>query len=411
MDNFITEIVINHSRNLNDFIIPLSKEKRQHLILTGKNGSGKTSLIQEVNKFLSQAENSLFKHYEMYKEVISNNELHLKKTEHPDKRFQLENTIKSNQTVLDRFGGVELKFSTSLLSIDKLFDQGKFLMASFNAIRNTNSIVAPNSIRKLNFGERHGLNHRVNKDFIQFLVNLKAESAFAREDNDIETVTRINSWFNDIENRLGKIFDVSSFKLKFDRQNFNYNVETDDIGTFTFNTLSSGYSAILSIVSEILLRMEAVNCKAYDAEGVVIIDEIETHLHVDLQKKILPFLTEFFPNIQFIISTHSPFVLSSISNAVIFDLESKSITSDLSSYPYDMLVESYFNSGKFSDLVIDKLKYYEELLNRTEVSISEHMELLHLRDYFENIPGYLTKELQIKLQELEHLSVEKRIIE
>lgn len=49
----------------------------------------------------------------------------------------------------------------------------------------------------------------------------------------------------------------------------------------------------------------------------------------DCKKKILPFLTEFFPNVQFVISTHSPFVLSSIDNAVIYDLEHQEPVTDL----------------------------------------------------------------------------------
>ena len=59
----------------------------------------------------------------------------------------------------------------------------------------------------------------------------------------------------------------------------------------------------------------------YNAQGIVLIDELETHLHIELQKKILPFLTEFFPNIQFIVTTHSPYILNSISNAKAYDLE------------------------------------------------------------------------------------------
>ena len=56
---------------------------------------------------------------------------------------------------------------------------------------------------------------------------------------------------------------------------------------------------------------------------LLLIDEIETHLHLELQKKILSFLTTLFPNIQFIVSTHSPFILNSLENAVIYDLEKK----------------------------------------------------------------------------------------
>ena len=68
---------------------------------------------------------------------------------------------------------------------------------------------------------------------------------------------------------------------------------------------------------------------------IVLIDEIETHLHLELQKLILPMLTELFPNIQFIVSTHSPFVINSIENATIFDLEKKTLVPNgLGNIPY-----------------------------------------------------------------------------
>lgn len=59
----------------------------------------------------------------------------------------------------------------------------------------------------------------------------------------------------------------------------------------------------------------------FDMQGIVLIDEIETHLHLELQKIILKLLTTVFPNIQFIITTHSPFILSSLENTVVYDLE------------------------------------------------------------------------------------------
>lgn len=55
--------------------------------------------------------------------------------------------------------------------------------------------------------------------------------------------------------------------------------------------------------------------------GIVLVDEIETHLHLELQKKILDLLTTVFPNIQFVVSTHSPFILNSLENTVVYDLE------------------------------------------------------------------------------------------
>ncbi len=67
---------------------------------------------------------------------------------------------------------------------------------------------------------------------------------------------------------------------------------------FDFTTLSMGYAAVFDIIGDLIMRMESK--RRYDLEGLVLIDEIETHLHVDLQKKIVPILTQLFPNIQFV---------------------------------------------------------------------------------------------------------------
>ena len=92
---------------------------------------------------------------------------------------------------------------------------------------------------------------------------------------------------------------------------------------FDFNTLSSGFAAVLDIVVDVIIRMEKQITTVFDFSipGIVLIDEIETHLHLALQKKILGLLTTIFPNVQFIVSTHSPFVINSIENAIIYDLE------------------------------------------------------------------------------------------
>ena len=52
MEHFITEVQINEVRHLKNITIKLNSEKRQHLILTGKNGSGKTSVLQAMKSYL-----------------------------------------------------------------------------------------------------------------------------------------------------------------------------------------------------------------------------------------------------------------------------------------------------------------------------------------------------------------------
>ena len=75
-------------------------------------------------------------------------------------------------------------------------------------------------------------------------------------------------------------------------------------------SLSSGESAVFSMFTEILRQWDRIQAtKALESiQGIVLIDEIEKHLHIKLQKEVLPPLFQLFPNVQFIVSSHSPFL-------------------------------------------------------------------------------------------------------
>jgi predicted ATP-binding protein involved in virulence len=68
---------------------------------------------------------------------------------------------------------------------------------------------------------------------------------------------------------------------------------------------------------------------ALEGEGIVLIDEIELHLHPQWQRDIIPRLTSTFPNCQFIVTTHSPQVLSNVKKENVFIVE------DFQVYPAD----------------------------------------------------------------------------
>lgn len=83
---------------------------------------------------------------------------------------------------------------------------------------------------------------------------------------------------------------------------------------FPLREMSDGFRTVAALVVDILKQMH----EAFDAvprqkpfhhmPGVVIIDEIDAHLHVSWQRRIGPWLTSHFPHIQFIVTTHSPYV-------------------------------------------------------------------------------------------------------
>lgn len=95
-------------------------------------------------------------------------------------------------------------------------------------------------------------------------------------------------------------------------------------GTIYFEYLSAGYKScayiILGLIKEIEYRFGAQSGKAQDFEGIILIDEIDLHLHPWWQSKLINALKEIFPKAQFIVTTHSPSVLQTLKREEIIPL-------------------------------------------------------------------------------------------
>jgi predicted ATP-binding protein involved in virulence len=78
-----------------------------------------------------------------------------------------------------------------------------------------------------------------------------------------------------------------------------------------FDHLPQGYKRLFSMVLDIAYRSYILN-QSQEPEGIVFIDEIELHLHPSLQQEVLQRFTLTFPKMQFIVSTHSPLVISNL---------------------------------------------------------------------------------------------------
>lgn len=112
-------------------------------------------------------------------------------------------------------------------------------------------------------------------------------------------------------------YDVSYDKLLIDVKSANELIP--------FFSLSDGVRTTLSLVMEIAFRCYLLNpYLGIDAakltEGVVLIDEIDLHLHPTWQKKIVADLRRAFPNIQFIVTTHAPLVIGSLKEGALFNI-------------------------------------------------------------------------------------------
>jgi len=107
-----------------------------------------------------------------------------------------------------------------------------------------------------------------------------------------------------------------------------YNLDTDELDIFytdtdglrmriPLNQMSAGYKGALSLIADIAYRMAILNPQLLEnvlaeTNGIVLIDEIDLHLHPLWQKRILADLTQIFPKVQFIVSTHAPAVINSV---------------------------------------------------------------------------------------------------
>lgn len=433
---FVTKLRINKVRHLENLEIPLSETERKHLILTGKNGSGKTSVLEGINVFLNKIlypsvetqENYIIekkiKEYlsfkERYKALIESTNEGLNDHQSYRKLLEIDKLkiqLDKNLLFLKQNAPVQFFLNTKFDFNDLEFQDiywlnGKFIIKYFPTKRTfePKESLGP---QKMELKKQYTIEENLAENFVRQLVNLRMDLLDAKDIGKVSEVFKVQNWFERFEYILKKIYNDDNLILEFDRPNFNYLIKIKDREPFNLNQLSDGYGAILAIISELTMRMDSRYFefkfsvdKPYDLQGIVLIDEIEAHLHIDLQKNILPFLTSFFPKIQFIVTTHSPFVLNSIDNAVIYDLEKQERVENLSAYSYTNIVKGYFDADEYSDEIRKKVLDYEGLINKMQgttatLSIEEKGQFYELKKYFEELPKSLSPELQLKIQQLE----------
>lgn len=426
MENiFINNIIINHIRHIHNIEIPLSSEKK-HLIITGKNGSGKTSLLSNIRNTLAgqilgwnKSVQDSMNYRSHFANGLSNIQINMKQLSDSmrnnnagdytidQSRISIESYQRLNrdyENIIAYFDGIingnpSLTLSMGDTSyLPQLYASGQYVLHFFDAKR-TAYVGNPTGIYGENVNGYNSILNSSNPNFLQYIVNLRAEQSFARDEGDKSAVNNIQYWFNNFTKQLADLFGDDSLKLKFDRRKFNFTIELSNRNPFDFNTMSDGYSAILSIVTEIMMRMKN-DTNNYDIAGIVLIDEIETHLHIELQKKVLPFLINFFPNVQFIVSSHSPFILNSISNTVVYDLEKNIRVEDLSGYSMEGIVEGYFRQDKYSEEVKSKLDEFEQLALDDNRNEDKQERYVFLKKYFKELPKFYSEELELKLNQI-----------
>lgn len=363
MNYYIKKIHINELFHLRNIDIPIANEKAPHLIITGKNGSGKTVLLNAIADFLDN--------------IKDNTTLGIRNLGEKLDIFIEHQHIEITEINLDILNATELIYS---------YQKGDFIMAFYEAARKV-KMDEPRNPTKPVLANHAPIRKTSTNQFLNFLSDLKIQEALARNENQINDADEINKWFVDFTGILHQIFQDNDLCLKFNYKDYSFHILSHG-KKFKFTELSDGYAAILDIVVDLILKMQSKNSltRAYKKKGIVLIDEVETHLHLEMQKMIMPILTKVFPNIQFIVTTHSPFVLNSLENAVAYDLEHQEVISDLPQYSYEALAEGYFGVSSESSYMKMQLEKLANLLQKGKLTDSDKYEIRLLIADLDKVP-------------------------
>lgn len=238
--------------------------------------------------------------------------------------------------------------STNILKRNVATDQGSFkAVIDINGSDTQSNVIIsdfdPNkksNIQGLHQYSSKLLSLKVNRTFQYQALNAvgkdvnKDTTAFFQEAKSGVNVSEVKNWFvnrylysahegaltqeqiNNLE-LAKRSFSILNENFSFSRVMASSNeimINTPN-GEIYYEYLSSGFKSCLSIIfgiiKDIELRFKEPCINACEFDGIVLIDELELHLHPEWQSKIAKILLEVFPKVQFITATHSPHILQS----------------------------------------------------------------------------------------------------
>ena len=334
----------------------------KNLILVGANGVGKTSILNSIYKSINIELEKNNSQIDSFKDTLDYYKRDIKNyTEGSNEYIDKFNSIKYYEEKLKEFNSPLTLSIPNISDFIRNFNTKKAIRSNFSAYR-ISRIQATSSSTSLEEEKKNSLElEYVGSTLEQHLLNIRVtKSLLMTEAKDHVKANKFSQWFDNFERQLKYLFEDNDTKLKFDVSSMKFYIIQRN-KKFTFQNLSSGYQAIFDIYADLLMRTELFDITPDELTGVVLIDEIDDHLHISLQKIILPFFINSFPKVQFIVSTHSPFVISSSSDTVIYDLTKQElITNNVTFYSNDAIVKGLFHVNTTHSIelqnIIDELK-------------------------------------------------------
>lgn len=341
--------------------------KGKNLIITGGNGCGKTSFIKQLYDGIIRNSDPSKSLESLTSELRRSNEMVALGAAEPNYNYykgRIDQLLKD----IEKAKAIQISMRDSAEFIQEYADK-HFVLNYYKAERQSEISVDDirPSLQSLKTSESSkAMSEHFGVVFEKYLVAQKVifNDIVATGDTKAQQqAERIETWLCKVEHDLRYLFEDDTLELKFNREKQSFEIRQADKSPFQFNELSSGFSAIMYIYSDLLMKVELKDIPADQLKGIVLIDEIDAHLHVSLQRRILSFFTNAFPNIQFIVTTHSPFVVQSVNDAVIYDLSKREQLEDLSAFSYQSILEGLLGVTMNSISTEELLDNLDDALN------------------------------------------------
>lgn len=358
----------------------------QWIFLTGENGFGKTSVLQGITSLIVNPTNR------EYDDTASGQLLILKN----GTILEIPNIFKYNAFM--REDGTLYGRDNKPVTINVDFSLHYEIVAYGSTRLRVSAASTKEVIEKYSF---------LDSLFSNEALLIDIEEKFKDwHTNYLKGFERLENLFKELIPRLGKV--SVEFDEKEKRTNVKY-YETDSKGVFldngvTFIQLATGYKNIIAMIGDLISRLSIYQKVEdfQDLQGIVLIDEIDLHLHPKYQKLFVEKLTELFPKIQFIVSTHSPIpLLGAPKNSVIINVSrtrEEGIKAELLDIDFSVLTPNSILSSPifgFQDLIPESKS--DDKMIRTEDTFQE----VEFNDQLKkNINEFLTKERQEELLKL-----------
>lgn len=298
----LIDIEINQIGGVNHLLLNFSENMN---IICGPNGIGKSTILESISFMFSRYGSKIKKNIRS----VNDGDIHLKI--HTDKDVLVlsanAGTFEPNNTV-DNYNNHALDLRYLIrFNTTRHLDYSRLEHISIDPVRSESEISSQNNNSVLLYDIKGWLAKRYlledsNKNF--FSKNSKRNLELAL--SSINILNR-NYKFSHID---GRSFDI---------------FVTTPNGVIWYEYLSSGFKSclaiIIGIIKEIEIRFTSEDLYAAEFKGIILIDEIEIHLHPEWQGRITEILVEMFPMAQFIVTTHSPHVVQNSKPDQIIALE------------------------------------------------------------------------------------------